>query len=110
MVARCPKGHALEEVPHERCSCGLYSARNLDHLLSMGYAMFADDGVNVIGEVGNAGKVIPGSQGFKAQRSRVIKLYVPLAQAELGEKLGEVYNVPWELAPWWATDPRLYGR
>jgi len=111
MTALCPhRGHEPADVPTEGCSCGLYAANSLDHLLGYGYAMFQPDGVTMIGQVGFAGKVIPGSQGWKGQRGRIVRLYVPLSQHELGAKLARAYNVPFELATWWATDKRLHGR
>ncbi len=109
--AVCPFGrHPEEEAPGTGCSCGLYAAAELERLLDYGYAQFGEEGVSVIGQVGLAGKVIAGTQGWRAQRGRIVRLYVPLSQHELGRKLGRAYNVPFELAPWWATDKRLLGR
>lgn len=94
-------------IPGESCSCGLYAARDLEHLLSMHYAYWKPEGLIVVGQVAFAGKVIPGDQGWRAERGRIAQLYVPFSRAELGRRLGEVYDAPWSVAPWWATDPRL---
>lgn len=107
LYAVCPHGHEGDEIPEMNCGCGLYAAKELDHLLDYGYAQFNRDGVTAVGEVGFAGKVIEGSAGWRAQRGRIIRLYLPLSQGELGAKLAAAYNVPFEVAPWWATDPRL---
>lgn len=109
LYAICPSGHSGDEVPASNCSCGLYAAKSLEHLLTYGYATLqgSEAGPTVIGEVGFAGRVIEGSQGWKAQRGRVVRLYLPFSQQDLGERLAEAYNVPYELAPWWATNPRL---
>ena len=107
MTAVCPKGHEPADVPAAGCTCGLYAAASLDQLLDYGYAMFSSEGITLIGQVGFAGKVIPGSQGWKGQRGRIVRLYVPLSQHSLGAKLARAYNVPFELATWWATDKRL---
>jgi hypothetical protein len=48
----------------------------------------------VIGEVGLAGKVIPGSQGWRAEKGRVKHLYVPFHHWRWIEPLAALYNVP----------------
>lgn len=105
--ATCPGGHTIDEIPHAGCMCGLYAAADLDHLFEYGYAQFSADGVTAIGEVGFAGRIIEGGQGWKAQKGRVIRLYLPLSQGKLGRKLAEAYNVPFELVEWWVADERL---
>lgn len=106
MVAECPRGHSVAEIPNELCSCGLYAANTLEELLGMGYGRLTERG-KVIGEVGFAGRVEQGANATRAQRGRVIRLWVPFTQGDLGERLGRVYNVPVEFGAWWATDPRL---
>jgi hypothetical protein len=89
MEAEC--GHC-EEPPGERCSCGIYAARDRRHLVGMGYNK--GQGVRVIGDVALAGKVIPGSHGFRAARARVVRLYVPFVEWELAVELRSAYGVP----------------
>src|SRR5262245_13791446 len=72
----CPRS-SDGRVPGESCSCGMYAARDRAHLVSMGYA---DDRGHVeapvvIGEVALAGKVIPGTQGWRAEKGRIKRLF-----------------------------------
>ena len=58
------------EVPDWDCSCGLYSAKSLPHLLSMGYHQYDAErrGMwHVVGSVNLWGKIVEGSQGWRAQ-------------------------------------------
>jgi hypothetical protein len=83
--------------PGENCTCGLYSARTLPHLLSMGYHTYAPENGDfcVIGRVANWGKVVQGSQGWRAEKSYPLELWVPFEMgATLGLKIRETYGVP----------------
>lgn len=93
--------------PGESCSCGLYAAKDLEQLLGLGYARWQADATIVVGQVAFSGKVVPGTQGWRAQRGRIAKLFVPLSKLDVGLRLGEVYRVPVEPALWWANDRRL---
>ena len=100
MFAVCNKGRE-GEVPHEGCRCGLYAAKTREFLMAYGYANYAGSQANgnayadlVIGVVGLTGKVIPGSQGWKAQRARIVQLEVPFEKEPLARTLHEVYGVP----------------
>src|SRR5262245_27875431 len=64
-------------VPGESCSCGMYAAKTRRQLVSLGYNAYSDRQVVFVGEVGLAGKVIPGTQGWRAERGRIRRLYVP---------------------------------
>ncbi len=93
-------------VPGERCTCGLYAARDREHLVSMAYNRFNDDAHPVfIGQVGLAGKVIPGSQGWRAEKGRVIRLYVPHHLAKYAAPLERLYGVDVELTNTFAGTP-----
>jgi hypothetical protein len=94
MRAVCHKPHC--ETPGEECSCGFYSARTLDHLLSMNYHVYdpADGRVNVVGKVANWGKVIQCSQGWRSEWAYPVELYVPFEAHHLGRPLREAYGVP----------------
>jgi hypothetical protein len=105
-VAKCPDGHEAgdgdDAIPHEGCSCGIYSARDRDHLVRLGYGDYGGGGVAgarliVIGEVAYSGKVIPGSQGWKGQKARVKSLVVPFEHWKWVKPLGDAYRVPVEL-------------
>lgn len=86
MVAECD-GHG-HEVPGEDCSCGIYAARDREHLFQMGYNSRAA----VQGTVALAGKVIPGSQGWRAERARPLCITVPYERWQLVRRLRETYR------------------
>lgn len=88
-VAR--KGH---EVPDSHCSCGLYSAKNRKHLMTMGYHRYGGDLFHVIGRVALWGKVIEGSQGWRSQFGYPAELYLPFEAWHLAEQLEDAYGVP----------------
>jgi len=86
-----------EDVPGEKCSCGFYSAKTLAHLMSMTYHQYDAEHngyFHVVGKVANWGKVIEGSQGWRAQKSYPVALYVPFEAHYLAERLGDTYGVP----------------
>jgi len=81
-------------VPGENCSCGLYAARDRRHLSGMSYNRQGGQHPVLIGEVGLAGKVIPGSQGWRAEKGRVKRLFVPFHHYRWMEPIAALYNVP----------------
>src|SRR5215831_2347307 len=97
VIAECSL-HTTEEIPAEKHSCGFYAAKTREHLLSMSYHRYSEADDIVIGEVGLSGKVIPGTQGWRAQKARIKKVYVPFEKWRLMKKIEEVYNVPCELS------------
>lgn len=85
-------------IPGEGCTCGLYAARDREHLIALGYNHYTDDAHPVfLGEVGLAGKVIPGSQGWKAEKGRILKLFVPHHLVKFAAPLERLYGVTVEL-------------
>lgn len=90
LVATCTFSHT--RIPAERCSCGIYAAKEKEQLLEMHYHRFDDNDV-VIGEVALAGKVIPGSQGWRAEKAKPKSLYVPYTRWKLCEPLKVTYDV-----------------
>jgi hypothetical protein len=93
-------------VPGERCTCGMYAARDREHLIQMGYNHYHDDASPVfIGEVGLAGKVIPGTQGWRAEKGRIRKLWVPFHLIEYVAPLERLYGVTVELTNTFDADP-----
>ena len=97
VIAECSL-HQTEEIPAEKHSCGFYAAKTREHLLSMSYHRYTDSDDIVIGEVGLSGKVIAGTQGWRAQKARIKKVYVPFEKWQLMKKIEEVYNVEVELS------------
>jgi hypothetical protein len=90
-VATCGKRHP---VPHEKCMCGLYAARTLDHLAGMGYNGYGADHFAIVGEVAMWGKVIVGTQGWRAQYAYPKRLLVPFEAWRHGKDLTNTYGVP----------------
>jgi hypothetical protein len=97
VIAECSL-HSTEEIPDEKHPCGFYAAKTREHLLSMSYHRYTDTDNVVIGEVALSGKVIPGTQGWRAQKARIVKVYVPFEKWRLLEKIKEVYGVEVQLA------------
>lgn len=88
-IAEC--GAGCSDIPNEACSCGIYAARDRAHLHRIGYM---GEYTDVIGEVGLAGKVIPGTLGWRAAKARVRRLWVQHALWELAGPLAAAYRVP----------------
>ncbi len=83
------------EIPGDGCSCGIYAA--VDRLeLARQWHYNEREGV-VIGEVGLAGKVIPGEFAWQAEKARVLHLWVPHTDWQLAEPLSRAYRVPVDL-------------
>jgi hypothetical protein len=102
-TAKCRRhaaAHATEDppgVPGNHCSCGNYSAKDYDHLVSMQYHFYDAENqgmFHVIGEVANWGKVVEGTQGWRAQHSYPVSLYVPFEAWPLALPLQTAYGVP----------------
>jgi hypothetical protein len=75
------------EVPHRKCTCGIYAAKNLEHLRQLGYASYG-----VCGEVYLWGTVVEHTLGWRAQfaypKSLVLPLHLlPFTLAELDARL-----------------------
>lgn len=98
--ATCKKGTHSGGSPEERCTCGLYSAKDYDHLMSMSYHQYdgeLDGFYTAVGEVANWGKVVEGTQGWRAQFSYPRVLYVPFEAWHLARPLQEAYGIPVKL-------------
>lgn len=91
------RNHKGEKTPAKFCSCGIYAAKDRPHLTGMHYHVYGIDMNVVIGEVAMAGKVIPGTQGWRAEKARPIKILVPYTRWRLAGPLQECYGVDVEL-------------
>ena len=91
---RLGEGSVGEVVPGKHCSCGLYAAASREQLVRLGYARSHGGGPVFVGQVGFAGKVVPGSQGWRAEKGRILKLYVPHVHWQYVDTLEEMYRVP----------------
>ena len=65
---------AANEVPHRMCACGLYAAKNFEHLRQLGYASYG-----VCGEVYLWGIVVEHRLGWRAQFAYPKNLILPLS-------------------------------
>jgi hypothetical protein len=96
-VGRCLVNHVHNEpgagIPVERCSCGVYAAKSLAQLARLSYASYGDIADKAIGEVAFAGKVIEGSQGWRAERARIKRLWLPHRLWRFVEPLQNAYGV-----------------
>jgi hypothetical protein len=93
MVADCRHADPDDDAPHERHrGCGIHAARDREHLVDLGYN--EGDGLVVIGEVALSGKVIPGELGWRAQRARPLRLWLPYDRWQLVRRLSAAYRVP----------------
>jgi hypothetical protein len=94
--AVCRKGCDEADVPGEGCTCGFYSAKSLEHLMSMGYADYRHgvDTFTVVGKIANWGKVIEGSQGWRAEYAYPMMFYVPFEYWRFAKPISEAYGVP----------------
>jgi len=114
--SRCPSSAAVGDaagpgVPGETCSCGLYAARDREHLVQLGYGNYCDDAHPVfIGVVGLAGKVVPGTQGWRAEKGRIRKLFVPFHLIEYVAPLERLYGVTVELTNTFDSDPERLAK
>lgn len=92
-----------ENIPGENCGCGFYSAKSLEHLMTMHYHQYdldqygTEQYVMVLGRIANWGKVLEGSQGWRSQFAYPAKLWVPFEAAHLAKPLMSTYGVPVEL-------------
>jgi hypothetical protein len=94
--AVCSKGCADEHVPGESCTCGFYSAKTLDDLREMSYPNYDEEGerVCVVGCLANWGKVIEGTQGWRAEYAYPSMIYVPFEAWKLADPISRAYGVP----------------
>lgn len=99
--ATCPKKDHPSGVPDPGCTCGFYSAKTLDHLMSMRYHAYDAERkgmFHVVGKLANWGKVVEATAGWRSQFAYPVKLYVPFEAWRLAKPLSETYGVPVELA------------
>lgn len=97
LIARCTV-HNVEEIPVKTHTCGIYAAKDREHLVAMRYNRYDLNRDVVIGEVALSGKIIPGTQGWRAQKARPVKLFVPYEKWRLVDALERTYNIPVELS------------
>jgi len=64
--------HDANDAPREKCTCGVYASKSLEHLHTTGYERYG-----ICGEVNLWGTVVEHEQGFRAQFAYPKNLYLP---------------------------------
>ena len=95
--AECARASSHDGVPGEDCGCGFYSAKNLRHLMNMGYHQYTDidasKSFKVVGQIACWGKVIEATQGWRSQYAYPVYLMVPFEMGvEFGRALKDAYG------------------
>jgi hypothetical protein len=82
-------------VPGETCSCGFYSAKTLNHLRQLGYSNYDENSewITIVGELSLWGKVIEGSQGWRAEFAYPKRLFLPFEAWKLARPIQKAYGV-----------------
>jgi len=95
LMARGRPGHNVTNIPVEGCTCGIYAAKTRAHLADMAYNRYSDYAgeIRVLGDVALAGKIIPGSQGYRALKARPVKIYVPYEHWQMVDKIKNLYGI-----------------
>jgi hypothetical protein len=90
LAAKCGAGKAdaAHEVPQTDCTCGVYAAKNLEHLRQLGY-----EGSGIRGEVHLWGTVVEHELGWRAQFAYPKTLFltpdvIPSGTKEMESRLG----------------------
>ena len=74
IVGRGEGGHGVHEPPHSGCTCGVYAAKNREHLRQVGY-----ERRGIHGEVYLWGTVVEHELGWRAQFAYPKSLFLPPA-------------------------------
>jgi len=78
--------------------CGFYAGRTHAHLITLGYGNYGlqdtpnPETTQVVGKVQMSGKIIPASNGWRAQKVRPRTIYVPYEYWQLAAELKEDYG------------------
>lgn len=84
IVGRARAAHDSHDAPQIKCTCGVYAARSLEHLRSMGCPRYA-----IHGEVYLWGTVVEHELGWRAQFAYPKSLFLPPDLFPSGAKLLE---------------------
>jgi hypothetical protein len=72
IVGHAKAAHGTHDLPHSDCTCGVYAAKNLEHLRQFGY-----EGRGIHGEVYLWGTVVEHKLGWRAQFAYPKSLFLP---------------------------------
>jgi hypothetical protein len=73
IVGRAEAVHSAHEPPHPDCTCGVYAAKNIEHLRKSGYERYG-----IHGEVFLWGTVVEHERGWRGQYAYPKSLFLPL--------------------------------
>ena len=87
IVGRAENAHDAHDAPQEKCTCGIYAVKTLDHFRSTGYERFG-----IHGEVHLWGTVVEHELGYRAQFAYPKNFFLspnvlPFTLAELRSRL-----------------------
>ncbi len=91
-LAPSTRGDDDRQSPVKDCCCGFYAGKTRAHLIGMGYGRYTGDNPTVVGVVQMSGKIIPASNGYRAQKVRPRKIFVPYEFWELANELIVTYG------------------
>jgi hypothetical protein len=86
IAGRAEHGYVTHEAPHEDCTCGVYSAKSLDHLRTFGYMQYG-----IYGEVWLWGTVVEHQLGWRAQYAYPKNFTLPLGMVPFGMSRTELW-------------------
>jgi hypothetical protein len=95
LTARCERKQ--HSAPHWGCSCGLYSAKEINTVLMLASIHMPQDLAGpmiVLGRVHLSGKVIEHDDGYRAERARVIQILPVSGSRSHAEAVAARYGVP----------------
>ena len=72
IVGRAEAVRGAHEAPHSDCTCGIYAAKNIEHLRQSGYERYG-----IHGEVNLWGTVVEHKLGWRAQFAYPKSLFLP---------------------------------
>lgn len=96
-IATCERTRrscAPDDIPGDRCTCGIYTSDTRDWLRETWYTNFYDGQIPCICELGLAGRFIEGAVGYRAARARIRKIWIAYSGAPYVARLSAIYNVP----------------
>jgi hypothetical protein len=95
--------HNCKQIIGEKCSCGIYAVKNLDHLIEMSYRVLKVTykiQLKVVVKLSLWGRVLIAEKGYRAEKAKILEITVDHYAEnkdwalEFSYTLGKVYGVP----------------
>jgi hypothetical protein len=94
-TAACARGGNHKPPPVAGCTCGIYAARDRDHLAEQSYQeLDSEDDAIAFGTVSLWGRVMVCERGWRAQYAYPQRLFLPFSFARHAAELEDAYGVP----------------